>query len=52
MVCQAAAGGCVDGWGLWRVSVVDCGVQGQDAVVGLGGDGLAQGVLSWLCLGW
>ena len=27
--------------GLQGVSVVDCGVQGQDTVVGLGGDGLA-----------
>ena len=39
-------------WGVQGVSVVDCGVQGQDAAVGLGEDGLAQGVLSWLRLRW
>ena len=52
MVCRAAVGGFVAGWGLQGVSVVDCGVQGQDAAVGLGEDGLAQGVLSWLRLRW
>ena len=42
MVCRAAVGGFVAGWGLQGVSVVDCGVQGQDAAVGLGEDGLVM----------
>lgn len=51
VVCRAAVGG----FGLLAVVegvVVDRGVQGQDAVVGLGEDGLAQSVLSWLRLCW
>ena len=52
VVCQVAVGSFVAGWGLQGVSVVDCGVQGQDAVVGLGEDGLAQGGLPWSRLRW
>ena len=51
MVCQVAVGGFVAGWGVEGV-VAGHGVQGQDTVVGLGEDGLAQGVLSWLRLRW
>ena len=49
----SSGGGWCRGW-LWVVEgvVAGHGVQGQDTVVGLGEDGLAQGVLSWLRLRW
>jgi len=51
VVCQVAVGGFVAGWGVEGV-VAGHGVQGQDAVVGLGEDGLARGGLPWLRLRW
>ncbi len=50
---MSSGGGWFRGW-LWVVEgvVAGHGVQGQDTVVGLGEDGLAQGVLSWLRLRW
>ena len=53
-LCGVSGGG---GWfcGWWRVGeggVAGRDVRGRDAVVGRGGDDLAQGVLPWSRLRW
>ena len=49
----SSGGGQFRGWlGVVEGAVADHGVQGQDAAVGQGEDGLAQGGLPWSRLRW